>query len=79
MKRFNVGDQFSFSGIYGERYFCTVVERTETAIRVVERWAGEGTDICGAYTELPVTTDGDCEIAETWEYLGHHGYVYATA
>lgn len=74
MKRFKVGDTFNAAGLYGGRVVYTVTGRTANSITVHEDTADANNDEA---VYLPVEVDNGTERAELWEYMGHHGYVYA--
>lgn len=79
MKRFKVGDTFNAAGLYGERCFYRVLDRTADSIKVYEDTVDAPGDNIGEITCLPVDVDNGSERAELWEYMGHRGYVYAKA
>lgn len=82
MKRFAVGDKFEVIGIFGGRPSYHEIAKIENGeITTIERWVAEDTwENCEETSTFKIEIDeaAGAERIEVWEYMGEHGYVWAT-
>lgn len=88
--KFQVGQTYTSSGLYGERVTYEVVDRTATTVSLAESHVSEDTweDVDDGVQEYPIVMQnmydsnyenviGKQEAVVIWEYSGHEGYLYA--
>lgn len=82
MKKFKVGDKFEVVDIFGGGpSFHEITKIENGVITTVERWTAEDTwENCEETSTFKIEIDeaAGAERIEVWEYMGHHGYVWAT-
>jgi len=88
--KFEVGQTYTCSGLYGEQIKYTVVDRTDNSVALEESHVSEDdwSSVNDGVKEYPIVIQnmyddgyenviGKQESVVIWEYSGHQGYLYA--
>lgn len=79
MIKFEVGNRYNCSSLYGSVTKYTVASRTAKQVTMEENWISEDTwEEMKDYTTFDIITEGDEEKILVWEYKGHECYIYAS-
>lgn len=89
--KFEVGQTYTCSGLYGGQIKYTIVDRTDNSVALAESHVSEDdwSNVDDGVKEYPIVIQdmyddgyenviGKQESVVIWEYSGHEGYLYAT-